>query len=85
MDELASEHVLRTGRRLLLTQCVTCHDLKTILTNPRPPLGWVRTVERMAKKPVFGRPIEIEEQWSVATYLIAISPDLQVSAKRRRE
>ena len=39
----------------------------------------------MAKKPVIGRPIENEEQWSVATYLIAISPDLQVSAKRRRE
>ena len=85
LENLASEHALRAGRRVLLTRCVTCHDLKTILTNPRPPVGWVRTVERMAKKPVFGRPIEIEEQWTVATYLIAISPDLQVSAKHRRE
>ena len=85
LEKLASEHALRAGRRVLLTRCVTCHDLKTILTNPRPPVGWVRTVERMAKKPVFGRPIEIEEQWTVATYLIAISPDLQVSAKHRRE
>jgi mono/diheme cytochrome c family protein len=85
LEKLASENTLRAGRQVLLTRCVTCHDLKTILTRPRPPVGWVRTVERMAKKPVFGRPIEAEEQWLVATYLIAISPDLQVSAKHRRE
>ena len=82
---MADEDHLRAGRQVLLTRCVACHDLKTILTRPRPPVGWVRTVERMANKPVFGHPINQPDQWAVATYLIAISPDLQVSAKRRRE
>jgi hypothetical protein len=82
---MAEEDHLRAGRQVLLTRCVACHDLKTILTSPRPPVGWVRTVERMANKPVFGHPIDPEDQWAVASYLIAISPDLQVSAKRRRE
>ena len=45
----------------------------------------MRTVERMAERPIFGRPIGPAEQQTVATYLIAISPDLQESAKRRRE
>tara|TARA_Y100000588_G_scaffold303428_1_gene325945 strand:- start:110 stop:1120 length:1011 start_codon:yes stop_codon:yes gene_type:complete len=85
VEQLATEHGLRAGRNVLLTQCVMCHDLKTILVRPRTPGDWVRTVERMAKKPVIGRPLEEDDQWTVATYLIAISPDLQISAKQRRE
>ena len=84
VEQLATEHGLRAGRNVLLTQCVMCHDLKTILVRPRTPGDWVRTVERMAKKPVIGRPLEEADQWTVATYLIAISPDLQISAKQRR-
>lgn len=84
LEQLSTEHNLREGRNVLLTQCVMCHDLKTILVKPRTPGDWLRTVERMAKKPVIGRPIEQPDQWAVATYLIAISPDLQVSAKQRR-
>jgi mono/diheme cytochrome c family protein len=84
VEQLATEHGLRAGRNVLLTQCVVCHDLKTILVRPRTPGDWVRTVERMAKKPVIGRPLEEADQWAVATYLIAISPDLQMSAKQRR-
>ena len=68
---------------MLLTQCVTCHDLKTILTRPRTPGDWVRTVERMANRQIF-EPIEESEQWAVSAYLIAISPELQTSAKARR-
>lgn len=85
LAELTTARALGQGRQVLLSRCVTCHDLKTILTRPRTPGDWVSTVQRMAERPIFGRPIEPEEQWVVATYLIAISPELQVSAKRRRE
>jgi hypothetical protein len=83
LAELSQEHQLRSGRKVLLTQCVTCHDLKTILTRPRTPADWVRTVERMANRQIFD-PIEEQEQWAVSAYLIAISPELQNSAKARR-
>lgn len=83
LQELAHPDQLRDGRDVLLTQCVTCHDLKTILTRPRTPSDWVRTVERMADRSVF-EPIAEEQQWTAAAYLIAISPELQSSAKVRR-
>ena len=82
--DLASESNLRSGREVLLSRCVACHDLKTVLMRPRTPSNWVRTVERMAQRPIFGKPIQPSEQWAVASYLIAISPDLQSTAKRRR-
>ena len=85
LDELATESSLRAGRRVLLTRCVTCHDLKTVLTRPRTPSDWVRTVQRMSERQIFGNPIETDEQLVVSTYLIAISPELQSSAKLRRE
>jgi cytochrome c5 len=84
LAELTSKSALQAGRRVLLTKCVMCHDLKTILIKPRIPADWVRTVERMADKPVIGQPINEREEWVAATYLIAISPDLQASEKQRR-
>lgn len=83
LAELSEASQLRAGRDVLLTRCVTCHDLKTILTRPRTPGDWVRTVERMANRQIF-EPIEEPEQWAVSAYLIAISPELQSSAKARR-
>jgi len=83
LAELSEEAQLRTGRQVLLTQCVSCHDLKTILIRPRTPGDWVRTVQRMADRQIFD-PIEEPEQWAVSAYLIAISPELQNSAKARR-
>jgi len=85
LDKLASKRKLRQGRVVLLSQCVQCHDLRTILARPRTPPDWVRTVERMAIKPIIGMPIDEEDQWTVSTYLIAITPDLQISAKRQRQ
>ena len=85
LDKLASKRKLRQGRVVLLSQCVQCHDLRTILARPRTPPDWVRTVERMAIKPIIGVPIDEEDQWTVSTYLIAITPDLQISAKRQRQ
>jgi mono/diheme cytochrome c family protein len=85
LDELATVRNLHAGRRVLLGPCVQCHDLKTILTKPRAPQDWRETVERMADKPAVGDPIEPKQQWAAAAYLIAISPNLQESAKRTRE
>jgi cytochrome c5 len=83
LAELSQERQLRSGRKVLLTQCVTCHDLKTILMRPRTPADWVRTVERMANRQIFDA-IEEQQQWAVSAYLIAISPELRNSAKARR-
>ena len=84
LADLATEKALRAGRQVLLRQCVECHDMKTILTRPRVPSDWVKTVERMAEKPVLGEAIDEKQQWAVTSYLIAISPELMESAKKRR-
>ena len=85
LDQLASRRKLREGQDVLLKKCVQCHDLRTILVRPRTPPDWVRTVDRMAIKPMIGEPITQEDQWTVSAYLIAITPELQVSAKAQRK
>ena len=85
LDKLASRRKLREGQDVLLKKCVQCHDLRTILARPRTPTDWVRTVDRMAIKPMIGEPITQEDQWTVSAYLIAITPELQVSAKAQRK
>jgi mono/diheme cytochrome c family protein len=84
VDKLSSVESLKAGRRVLLSECVQCHDLKTILVRPRAPQDWVQTVTRMADKPTLTKEITEEEQYQVAAYLIAISPDLQASAAKKR-
>ncbi len=85
LDELASKRKLREGQHVLQRKCVVCHDLRTILAKPRTPPDWVRLVNRMAIKPVIGEPIFKEEEWSVSTYLIAITPDIKTAVKQQRE
>jgi cytochrome c553 len=75
---------LQEGREVLSTKCVVCHDLKTILVQPRTPSGWWKTVERMASKPSFSEPMTEQELYVVTAYLIAISGDLQRSVKERK-
>ena len=79
--ELSTEAGLRKGRTVLLDKCVRCHDLKTILAQPRMPADWVTTVGRMAEKPALFAPITPREQQYVSAYLIAITPDLRKSVK----
>ncbi len=83
--ELSAEASLRNGRKVLLDNCVKCHDLKTILAKPRSPAGWWTTVERMSEKPALFDPISEREMFNVTAYLIAITPDLQKSSKQKRE
>ena len=85
LDQLASKRKLREGRHVLQRKCVVCHDLRTILAKPRTPPDWVRLVHRMAIKPVIGEPISEEEEWSVSTYLIAITPDIKNAVKEQRQ
>ena len=84
LAELATASALRSGRDVLAGKCVVCHDLKTILVLPRTPSGWWKTVERMAHKPSFTEPMTELEGYQVTAYLIAISGDLQRSAKERK-
>jgi mono/diheme cytochrome c family protein len=84
LDKLSSVDSLKNGRKVLLSDCVQCHDLKTVLARPRSPQDWVQTVMRMADKPTLTNEITEDEQWAVASYLIAISPDLQASAAKKR-
>ena len=85
LDQLASKRKLREGQHVLQRKCVVCHDLRTILAKPRTPPDWVRLVNRMAIKPMIGEPIHQEEEWSVSAYLIAITPDIQVSVRQQRQ
>ncbi|HUS64798.1 MAG TPA: hypothetical protein VMZ28_09670 [Kofleriaceae bacterium] len=84
LDELATARGLRRGRRVLLEECTFCHDLKTAIARPRTPEDWVRTAERMAEKPNVGPQIDPLEVQEVAAYLVAITPELQASAKAKR-
>ena len=84
LDQLASKRKMREGQHVLQRKCVVCHDLRTILAKPRTPPDWVRLVNRMAIKPVIGEPITTEEEWSVSTYLIAITPDIKNAVKEQR-
>ena len=85
VEKLASTQGLETGRRVLLSKCVQCHDLRTVLVRPKPPDVWLQTVNRMSDRAVIGKPIAQEERWYVAAYLVAISPDLQQALVVKRE
>mgnify|MGYP003374526312 FL=1 len=85
LDKLATVAELKHGRDVMVTQCVECHDMKTILAKPRSPQDWTHTVERMGEKPALSAPITEQDQWAVTAYLIAISPDLQASAQKKRQ
>ncbi len=84
LELLSSTRSLQEGRDVLSTKCVVCHDLKTILVQPRTPSNWWKTVERMASKPSFSDPLTDNELYVVTAYLIAISGDLQRSVKEKK-
>lgn len=84
MAQLASVSSLKRGRRVLLSNCVKCHDLRTVILKPRSPSNWYKTVVRMGDKPALFDPIKEADQWRVTAYLIAITPRLQKSRKRIR-
>lgn len=54
------------------------------MARPRTPENWRQTVQRMADRSTLLAPIGEQEQWQVTAYLIAISPELQRSARQQR-
>ncbi len=83
---LVSPSGLDRGRRVLTSECTVCHDLRTILSKPRAASGWYDVVQRMAEKPtVIGDPIQLADIPYVTAYLVAITPNIQASAKRRSD
>jgi hypothetical protein len=85
LAELATAEALNEGHRVLVTACVRCHDLRTILVKPRTPSGWREVVDRMAEKPALFEPIPDRDLHRVTAYLIAITPDLAKSSQMKRE
>ncbi len=80
--EMSDINFLLNGRKVLLSKCVQCHDLRTVLLKPRTPVNWANTVRRMSERTV-AAPISSEEQWWVTAYLIALSPELQRGFKSK--
>lgn len=85
LADLATVDALRRGRDVLAQKCVVCHDLKTVLVQPRSPAQWWRTVERMARMPTFSEPLTEQEQYEVTAYLIAIANDVTKSVMAQHE
>jgi len=83
-EQLSSVDSLDSGRQVLTGKCVQCHDLRTVMAQPRTPQAWRQTVTRMAERSSVLNPITEQEQWQVTAYLIAISPDLQKSLRVKR-
>lgn len=84
-EELVQQAALSHGREVLVQQCVTCHDLRTILAQPRTGKRWLDTVIRMTEKPAVTTTIAWEDVPFVTAYLIAITPDIQRSSMRKHE
>ncbi|MCA9657372.1 MAG: cytochrome c, partial [Myxococcales bacterium] len=86
LDKVVTEAGFDRGRQVLVGKCITCHDMRTILAKPRTAKGWMNVNERMLEKPaVFGDALDPEDVPYVTAYLVAITPDIQRSAKSRRE
>jgi mono/diheme cytochrome c family protein len=75
--DLATAGGLRIGRSVVMTSCVQCHDLRTVLARPRTPDEWSGIVQRMAERSTVVQEITASQQQYAIAYLIAISPDLQ--------
>jgi cytochrome c5 len=86
-DKLVSKKGLQRGRDLLVNKCVSCHDMRTILSTPRTGSRWHDLVVRMQEKPdpFSSSPLSAKEVPYVTAYLIAITPDIQASRKLKVE
>ncbi|MBA3548022.1 MAG: hypothetical protein H0T76_16180 [Nannocystis sp.] len=81
---LATPERLADGRDVLTRKCTVCHDMRTVLAKPRSGPGWFNVVVRMAEKPlIMGDSLDERDIPLVTAYLIAITPDMQQSAKVR--
>jgi mono/diheme cytochrome c family protein len=82
--DLVTTAGLYIGQSVVMTSCVQCHDLRTVLAKPRTPAEWTDVVRRMSERSSVLRPISPREQQYAIAYLIAISPDLQQGVSNQR-
>lgn len=86
VETLVTAQAFERGREVLVRKCITCHDMRTVLATPRTAKGWYSVNLRMIEKPaVFGERLELEDIPFVTAYLVAITPEIQESAKQKRE
>jgi len=85
LANLSTPSGLHMGQSVLMTSCVQCHDLRTVLAKPRTPDERTEVVRRMSVRSSVLRPITPQEQQYVIAYLIAISPDLQQGTSNQRD
>jgi cytochrome c5 len=87
LADLTAKKGLQRGRDLLVNKCVSCHDMRTILSKPRTGARWHELVVRMQEKPdpFSSNPLTNAEVPYVTAYLIAITPDIQASRKLKVE
>lgn len=85
IEEIANPSGLFTGRQLMRSKCVQCHDLRTILARPRTAKNWRDTVERMANRASVVTSFSEKEKLQITAYLVAITPTLQNSIMERRK
>ncbi|MCX4247705.1 c-type cytochrome [Paraliomyxa miuraensis] len=86
VETLVTAQAFERGREVLVRKCITCHDMRTVLATPRTASGWYKVNDRMLDKPaVFGERLEPEDVPYVTAYLVAITPEIQESAKQKRE
>jgi mono/diheme cytochrome c family protein len=84
LDQVVSPRGLQEGRHVLVSKCTGCHDMRTILVQPRTAARWLDVSWRMLEKPnPFGEEITNADVVAVTAYLVAITPDLQQSRKRQ--
>lgn len=84
VEELTTRSSMEAGREVLARKCTVCHDIRTILVKPRTGAGWLDNVQRMAQKPAIGDRIDDADIAVVTAYLVAITPDIQESTKRKQ-
>lgn len=84
-EELSTRDALYRGREVVMQRCSTCHDLRTVLVQPRTGSGWLSLNRRMQNKPTLGMPLTDDEVLFATAYLIAITPQLREDVRARRE
>jgi hypothetical protein len=84
-DVLTKDQSFENGRDVLVHKCTPCHDIRTILSQPRSGESWLTLNQRMAEKPQIAEPITQADVYFVTSYLIAVTPGIQESTRQLRE
>lgn len=84
-EELSSVGALSRGREVVIHRCATCHDLRTVIAEPRTGSGWLSVTRRMQDKPTLGAPLTDDEVLLATAYLVAITPVLRDDVRRRED